>query len=182
MTETKGLNVDVRRNKMAAVFRKRASDLATRKIEKSKKQKDIPILAFWIKNECYAVTLEDLSGVLPFGNCTPVPKSDGMICGIINILGELHSVVELSALMGLAPPQQDEKGYILVLKSYQVGLRVHRVDRILRFQEKDQTVLDTEKHKLSTQYGRGLFRDNIVWLDIHKLINNGLLSKQQNNF
>lgn len=110
MRETQGLSGDVDQDKMTAIFRKRASDLAGSRIGQSKKDDDIPALMFDIGNERYAFALEDLVGVFPCDHCTPLPTSDKIICGIINIRGDLHCVVELSALMGMDLPEGKEKG------------------------------------------------------------------------
>ena len=178
MTETEALTIDARKDKMAVLFRKRASDLAGRKSKELIKERSIPVLVFWIGNERYALNLEDLSGLLSYENCTPVPKSDEMICGVINIQGELHSVIELSLLLGLSAPQQDDKGYIIVLKRSGVGLRVHRVDQILNLRKKDQAISETEGDNLSTQYSKGLLRSNIIWLDTYKILSDRIFIKQ----
>ncbi len=169
-----GLNQD----KMAEIFRKRAADLAGRKPPASKQDHGKQVLVFVLGDERYALELEELSGVFPFHNYTPVPKSDKMICGIINIRGELRCVVELSSLLGLDTPGGDEAGYILILKKSKLGLRVHGIDQILYVRKKDAADIKKKDHFVLAQYGNAVFQENVVLLNSAKLMSHPILTHQ----
>ncbi len=173
-TSNTGLNPDT----VAELFRKRAADLAGRKTLTSKQDHGKPVLVFGLGDERYALGLEDLSGVFPFHNYTPVPKSDNMICGVINIRGELRCVVELSALLGLDLPQGDETGYVLILKGTELGVRVHRIDQILYVREKDATNIKKKEHSVLAGYGNAVFQGNVVLLNSTKLMSHPILTKK----
>lgn len=177
MTGTQDLCLDGHKEKMAAIFRKRASDLAGIRIRESKQNSDIPVLVFWLGSERYALELDDLSGVFPCDNTTPIPKSDNAICGVINIRGDLHCVMELSALIGLDLPRGDEKGYVLILKQTGLGLKIHRIDRILYFREKDGAA--QHHYEIPTEYGKAVFQETIILLDLPKILTHPVLVEKQ---
>lgn len=175
MTGAQDLCLDNLQDKMAAIFRKRASDLAGDRVRESKKNSDVPVLVFWVGNERYALELEDLSGVFPCDNCTPLPKSDKVISGVINIRGDLHCVMELSVLLGLDLPQGDEKSYILLLKQTGLGLNVHRLDQILYFRGKDQAGSAQQHFEIPMEYGKAVFQETIILLDLPKILTHPVL-------
>lgn len=179
MTGAQNLCLDNHQDKMAAIFRKRASDLAGTRIRESKKDRDIPVLVFWLGNERYALELDDLSGVFPCDNTTPLPKSDKAICGVINIRGDLHCVMELSALIGIDLPRGDEKGYVLILKQTGLGLKIHRIDQILYFREKDRAVPAQQHYEIPTEYGKAVFQETILLLDLPKILTHPVLVEKQ---
>lgn len=179
MTGAQDLYLDDSQDKMAAIFRKRASDLAGDRVRESKKNSDIPVLVFWVGNERYALELEDLSGVFPCDNCTPLPKSDKVICGVINIRGDLHCVMELFGLLGLDLPQGDEKSYVLLLKKTGLGLNVHQLDQILYFRENNLAGSVQQHFEIPTEYGKAVFQENIILLNLPKILTHPVLLKKQ---
>ncbi|MFA5903871.1 MAG: chemotaxis protein CheW [Desulfobacula sp.] len=178
MTVAQDLCLDNSQDKMAAIFRKRASDLAGDRIRKSKQNSDIPVLVFWVGNERYALELGDLSGVFPCDNCTPLPKSDKVIFGVINIRGDLHCVLELSGLLGLDLPRGDEKSYVLLLKQTGLGLNVHRLDQILYFREEDRTGSAQLHYEIPAEYGKAVFQETIILLNLPKILTHPVLVKK----
>ena len=160
---------------LTEVFRQRAIDLGNRKTLASKQNHGTPVLVFGMADERYALKLQDLAGVFPFQNCTPVPKSDKMICGIINIRGELHCVVELSALLGLDLSPGDENGYVLILKQTGSGLKVGHLDQILYLQAKDLSGFTMKDNETLVKYARAIFQETIVVLDTSRLLTHPLL-------
>lgn len=179
MTDKDNLSTANTPEATAAVFRKRASDLAHRKTGKPGEGERIPTLVFYVGKEPYALKLEDLSCILPYANCTRLPKSHKSIRGVINRQGELHCIVELSSLLGFTDlPGEDEKGYVIILKQGGLGLRVHQLDQIHYFQEKDLGGFGTAPHEMKTKFGKSILQKGIILLDIPKIFTHPLFAKK----
>ena len=179
MSECKTALTGLNQENMQAVFRRRAKELAWRKARMLNKDRGLPVVVFSIDQEHYAVALEDLSSVEPYGHCTPMPKSDPMICGVTNIRGELCCVIDLGALMGLGSPEKSGgTGYILNLRYTDLALKVNRIDQIMRFYEADQSKSDMDNGRLPAKYSKGLFKGHIILLDVQKILSHPIFSKQ----
>ncbi len=179
MTDKDKLSQENTPDTTTAVFRKRASDLAHRKTEKPSDIKRIPTLVFYVGKEQYALKLEDLSCILPYANCTWLPKSDKSILGVINRQAELHCIIDLSSLMGFTDlPGEDERGYVIILKQGGLGLRVHQLDQIHYFQEKDLDGFGSPPHEMKTKFGKSILQNGIILLDIPKIFTHPLFAKK----
>jgi purine-binding chemotaxis protein CheW len=173
-TETFAADADPKR--MEAVFHKRATALAQRRAPMSEAEAGRLVLTFSIGAERYAVLLSELSEVLPFTNHTLVPKADKIICGVINVRGELHSVLDLSMLLALEASLADEKGYVLVLKENGIGLKVHQLDQILISRQSDPTKIKSETFAISAHYSQAILQNNIILLNVEKILAHPIFS------
>src|ERR1700735_4622178 len=89
--------------RMKAVFRQRAAQLAGGDAETKPFAMGIPALIFRLARERYAVALKDLAEVAPFKGCTRVPGAPPQILGVINLRGELRPVIDLSRALSGSP-------------------------------------------------------------------------------
>jgi purine-binding chemotaxis protein CheW len=159
------------------VFRERAERLASR--HETKAEDAPPVLAFRLArliDEKYALPLERLAGVLPLANITAVPGGPAELVGVINHRGQVCSVVDLAALLGV--PSNDNpsgSGYILLLRKpgLDLGLRVGPVEAVVRVSEEHWAPSEPEG------FLRGLFSSDSgkLWLlDADAILSHPLLA------
>jgi chemotaxis signal transduction protein len=165
------------KNRLDEVYKKRAEQLANRKIGDVHGTADIPVLVFFLGREKYALELNLLSRILPYKNCTPVPKVPGVICGIINFGGEIRCVVDLARLIGLNHNENNNENnknsegeYILILKKNEIGLKVHAISQLLLIKKKHQEQILQEKPKSSARYSRVIIQKNIILLNVDEIL------------
>ena len=166
---------DFNRNKMEAVFQKRANILARPRVEKVKEDKE-RLLVFSLGEEHYALKLEELSEVLPYKNYTKIPNSDKLICGVINVRGELYSVVDLKGLLGLNSRDENDKGFVIILKNNKLGLKADRLEHILSFWTKAQADKEVKSHDIPAQYTQAVLNDNIFLLSVEKILTHSIFN------
>ena len=88
---------------------------------------------FECANERFAVPLGVLREVVPLSSePTPVPFTPSYFSGIVNLRGQIVSIVNLGKKLGLSASQvkvqgEDEVSLICELKSLSIGFRVDRV-------------------------------------------------------
>ncbi|HMF11030.1 MAG TPA: chemotaxis protein CheW [Gemmataceae bacterium] len=93
-------------------------------------------LVFALADAEYAVPLENLLEIADCRQVTPLPHVPAWLQGVGPVRGDVTSVVDLAAFLGLAPPRADRGGRLLVVHGKQadltIGLVVDGVREILR--------------------------------------------------
>jgi purine-binding chemotaxis protein CheW len=127
----RALHPDVERTE--AVFRQRAARLAQRRAQAEAPAGTLRVLVFALGEERYALDLSDLTELLPFTGCTPVPGGPPPLLGVLNVHGEIRSVVDLGRLLDLPARDGGTGGYVLLIRRHgrEVTLRVDRLEGIV---------------------------------------------------
>lgn len=108
---------------------RKKSDRILSEVKKRKDQKEIvdveeekvKLVVFSLLDDYYAFPGEDVKEILPVGKITYVPGSPDFILGIINVRGDIESVLDIHKLMGLPHRETDEIGRIAIAETE--GLR-----------------------------------------------------------
>jgi purine-binding chemotaxis protein CheW len=87
---------------------------------------------------------------------TPVPHAPSFVCGVLNLRGDVVTVVDLRMILGLpaAKPGESTRAVIVRSRDEQIGLRVDRIADVVRSRRED---IDPVPPNLSGVDGR-LFR------------------------
>ncbi len=90
------------------------------------------LVTFTLSNEKYAFDMDFLKKILWAEGITPVPGLPPHIPGIINLRGEIVSVVDLKALLGIKMETPSKASIIVTsMKGVDVGFLVDSVDEIV---------------------------------------------------
>lgn len=130
------------------------------------------VVIFKLNEEQFAVETGKVQSINDAMEITKVPKAPAHIKGLINLRGNVISLLDINLLLGI--PKQDEKQnniIILEMEDELVGITVDQVDEVLDVEEElIEKVNDGKK-----AYIEGVinFKDRIVTLiDIDKLLSN----------
>jgi purine-binding chemotaxis protein CheW len=136
------------------IFRKRATQLASRRVRSEQGPAVLRVLTFFVGEERYGVEFADVAELLAFACCSPVPGAPAALLGVINLHGEIQSVVDLGRLMEIPDTALPSAGFVLLLRKGQLrsALRVDRLDKIELLEAKDLAVPGADE----TRYVRGL--------------------------
>lgn len=164
------------------IFQRRSLELARRQ-RSNRIEAGFRALVCGLGHERYGLELGALLEVLPFAKCTPVPGAPPELAGVINLRGEIRSVVSLSCMLGLAGSESDRRaeGYIAMLRggSVELGLRVDHVERITFVALESLTVLGEVGAALPARYVRGVTPDRLIILDISAILSHPVLTGGQ---
>jgi len=152
---------------MEAVFRQRATRLADRRAP-SAARKSPEVLVCHAGRERYALELDDLTEVLPFSGCAPIPGAPAGLLGVINLRAELRPVMDLGGLLGASKSSRELSGYIVLVRSCQAGLRVDQVGQILSLPG------PVQRTGLPAGYVKAFLPDGLMLLDPAKLLSSFL--------
>lgn len=97
-------------------------------------------LAFQLGKEQYALPLLQVREVIEMSEPTPIPRTPNYFRGIINLRGQVISVLDLRAKLQFASIENGPKTAIIILDidpQLFVGVIVDRVSSVLAFQSDD---------------------------------------------
>lgn len=95
---------------------------------------------FKVDNELYGVDVVQVKEVLRYSEITPVPGVDHFILGIINLRGNVVTVIDTRQMFGLAAHEPDEDTRIIVVEYNEqevVGLVVDSVDEVINLPQNE---------------------------------------------
>jgi len=128
----------------------------------------VEVLLCRLRNEYYAIELRLLRAVHPVKGLTAVPCTPPWVAGILNVRGEVVSVVDLATAVGLAAaPSTGEGAQVLLaeLPDVRVGLLVDEVVGV------HSVALDALDRPLSgSDLARGVAEATIVVLNLEQLL------------
>ncbi len=153
------------------IFRQRAAQLATRRVQFGTADNASRVLVFAIGAERYAIEFDDLAELLPFANCTAVPGAPPELLGVMNIHGEIQSVVDLRRMLDLPDGDEVVRGYVLVVRQgeQEVGVRVDHVEKVQPIVAEELAVLREGMTDLPAHYLKGLTPDKVIVLSTEAL-------------
>ena len=135
-------------------------------------------LRFRLKNECFAVPVDQVLKILEFGSITSVPKAPPFLKGVLNWQGSLLPVIDLNLKLGFQETEIKKESCILVLEikigteKATIGCIVDEVKSVIPI-EKEQIVSSPsigEKYSSELVLGMYLLDDLfIILLDFIKI-------------
>jgi purine-binding chemotaxis protein CheW len=153
-------------SRVEAAYRKRAKLLANGSDWSEPRTAGISSLVFGLHQERYAIGLDELTEVLPFGACTPVPGAAAEFLGVINLRGELWPVVDLARVILNTERGPAGSGFVLMLRRRkgEIGLKVDHVEGLRE--------VPSEKISPSAQgkYTRSISGETLLLLDLEKVL------------
>lgn len=132
---------------------------------------------FRVDNELYGIDVVQVKEVLRYSEITPVPGSEHYILGIINLRGNVVTVVDTRQLFGLpAVPIDDDTRIIVVEFNEQevVGMVVDSVDEVINLPQNDvDRAPNVAGDEANRRFVQGVCYHNsvlIILLDLLKML------------
>jgi purine-binding chemotaxis protein CheW len=157
-----------------ALFKRRAEQLAKLPVSGDVGD-EIEILICRLGQERYALETRHLRAVQWVRDITPVPCTPSFVVGIVSVRGEIVTLLDLSAMIGLGAttftPEDEQRSQPVLL----IGLPGVRSGLVV------DEVLGVERLKLEAlqaslsgrEFARGIGPDNTVLLDLEALLSSG---------
>ncbi|MFL0269681.1 chemotaxis protein CheW [Candidatus Clostridium radicumherbarum] len=129
------------------------------------------VVIFRIGDEQFAVETSKVQSINDIMEITKVPKAPKYIKGLINLRGNIISLLDINLLLDIEKNDAEQNNIIILeVDDEQVGMTVDEVDEVLEIEENIIEKIEIERKK---SYIKGVlnFKDRIVTLiDINKLI------------
>lgn len=131
-------------------------------------------LCFRLGAEEFAIPLLVVREVLGVPEITPVPQAQPHFLGIMNLRGQVISVMDLRLKLGVKAAGGDETAVIILdLGAHRVGMVVDRVDSVQQIQPNEETEKPALENSKAGDYVVGVFRREdrlILVLDVARAL------------
>lgn len=132
-------------------------------------------VTFKLENEIYGINVMQVQEVLRYTEIAPVPGAPAYVLGIINLRGNVVTVIDTRSRFGLMPAEVNDNSRIVIIESEKqvIGIMVDSVAEVvyLRSSEIDQAPnVGTEE---SARFIQGVSnRDGqlLILVDLNKLL------------
>ena len=155
----------------------------------------VDILEFTLGGESYAMDIQIAREIVEMLPITPIPRAPGHVTGLLNLRGEITTIINIHHLLGIQSAKNREEQNIMVLvpdafENTSVGMIVDEVHSVLTIDEK---YIDTNVRGVDSglsDYVHGIIKlsegdsgtteseENvqesekrlIIWIDVRKIL------------
>ncbi|MBU1044683.1 MAG: chemotaxis protein CheW [Candidatus Omnitrophica bacterium] len=137
---------------------------------------EIQLVVFKIGEEEFGVEINQVREIVKLVSITRMPKSPAFIEGVVNLRGQIITVIDLSKRLDLPSAGRSESTRIMVVEIGDniVGMIVDSVSEVLRLSESNiedtPSLIETEVHE---RYLRGVGKSEdrlLILLDLNEVL------------
>jgi purine-binding chemotaxis protein CheW len=78
---------------------------------------ELQLATFWLEDLLLGINIHDIRGINRVGTITPVPDAPEMVAGVVNLRGDVVTVVNLRSILQLPLIELTPKARLLVVES-----------------------------------------------------------------
>jgi purine-binding chemotaxis protein CheW len=135
-------------------------------------------VTFRLEEEIYGINVMQVQEVLRVTEIAPVPGAPDYVLGIINLRGNVVTVVDTRERLGLGSKERDESTRIVIIEAEKlvVGILVDAVAEVVDLRASEIESPPSVGNDESSKYIQGVAtRDGelLILVDLNKLLNDG---------
>jgi len=135
----------------------------------------IQLVTFRLKDETYGINVMQVQEVLRISEIAPVPGAPGYVLGIINLRGNVVTVIDTRTRFGLPIGELDDASRIVIIESEQqvVGILVDSVAEVVELQHSAIDSAPNTGNEEGSRYIQGVASrddDLLIVVDLNKLL------------
>lgn len=132
-------------------------------------------VTFNLDNETYGITVMQVQEVLPMTEIAPVPGAPPFVMGIINLRGNVVTVIDTRMRFGLTPREPDAGSRVVVIEANDqiAGILVDSVNEVVEVSEAEVDTAPNVGNEESARYIYGVVsrQDSLyILVDVNKLL------------
>src|SRR3972149_683575 len=154
------------------ILKTRARVFAREPEDHDKNGESVDVLEFRLASENYAVELPFIQEVCPLKALTTLPGTPPFVTGIVNVRGQIYSVIDIKKFFGLPEKGLSDLNKIIIVQhnGIEFGILADVITGVRSVSLKDiQPSLPTLTG-IRQEYLRGITRDQLIVLDAEKLL------------
>ena len=154
------------------ILKSRAKILAVESEKKAKAEEFIQVVEFLLACEKYAVASEYVREIYPLKEFTPIPCTPPFVLGIINVRGQILSVIDIKKFFDLPEKGLTDLNKVIILhtESMEFGILADAIIGVRNIVVSElQTSLPTLTG-IREEYLKGVTKERTVILDAEKLL------------
>ena len=131
------------------------------------------VVIFRLNNELFAVETAKVQSINNAMGITKVPKAPAYIKGLVNLRGNVISLLDINLLMDIPKSGKSENSIIILeMEDELVGVTVDQVDEVLDLEENVIEKINDEKKKAYIEGIINLDNRVVTLINIDKLLSN----------
>ncbi|MCG6967364.1 MAG: chemotaxis protein CheW [Chromatiaceae bacterium] len=135
----------------------------------------IQLVTFRLKEETYGINVMQVQEVLRVTEIAPVPGAPGYVLGIINLRGNVVTVIDTRTRFGLPTTERDDSSRIVIIESEQqvVGILVDSVAEVVELRQSEIDSAPSIGSEESSRYIQGVAsrdEDLLIVVDLNRLL------------
>jgi purine-binding chemotaxis protein CheW len=155
------------------ILRARAKNLAQEPESKGEAEECLEALAFRLAHETYAIETRFIREVYPLTELTPLPCTPDYIYGIINIRGQILTIIDMKKFFGLPEKGITNLNRVIVVQEEDMalGILADEIIGILNIPKSDLNTLLPTMTGIHAGYIKGVNGEGIILLDMERFLN-----------
>lgn len=153
------------------ILKERVTALA-KEIEKEEAEEKIEVIEFNLWNERFAFESKYIKEVYPLKELARIPCTPSFVLGLINVRGQIHSVIDLKRIFNLSVKEIDSQSRVIVLHYNEMDLGVI-ADVVLGSRLIPKSGIEPSLPTLrgiKEKYLKGITKDRLVILDAEVIL------------
>jgi len=137
--------------------------------------KEIQWVTFHIDNEVYGITVMQVMEVLRYVDLTPVPGAPDYVLGIINLRGNVVTVIDTRKRFSLPSKEIDDMSRIVIIEAegQVLGMLVDCVAEVVYLRESEIEMAPNVGNEESSRFIQGVHSNGdslLILVDVNKLL------------
>lgn len=147
---------------------------------------DMHLVVFDLDNEEYGVEIGQVREIIKMEEISKIPRAPNYIEGVINLRGQVTTVISLRKKFGLEQKEVDQYTRIIVaeIDGLTLGITVDAVNEVLKLPTKNiEPTPAIVANDVDTRYIRGIGKLDdrlLILLDINRIMNEDELEQMDN--
>lgn len=157
----------------AAILKKRAEILARESGEKRAEGETVEAVEFVLSYERYAIQTSYVREIIVLNELIAIPCTPSFIAGIINLRGEIISVIDIKRFFDLPPKGISDLNKVIIIHNEEMEFGI-LADSITGVRNLNMNELEPHLPTLTgirEEYLKAITKDHVVFLDAEKLLN-----------
>ena len=163
------MSADVEKDRV--ILENRAREFA-KPLEERIQDEGEDVVVFDLAGERYAVESEVVREIRRLGGLTPLPGIPSFVLGIVNVRGEILSVLDLAKILGLPVRPFGDTASMLVLSDGNMifGVAVHGLHGTMRLSIEGLQPIPAAREGIPKRVLRGVRPDGLIVMNGHALL------------
>lgn len=181
LQETLDQKVIMQPEEMHAVLKTRAQALALEKEDEPDKQEFIEIIEFRLASETYGIETTFVREVYPLKEYTTLPGVPAFVLGIINVRGQIVSVIDLKKFFNLPEKGLGELNKVIVIQKERMefGILADIIQGTHSIPLKSIQTSLPDISGIGSEYLKGVTKEHLIILDAEKILEDGKIIVNQ---
>jgi len=163
------------------ILRERAKKLSQKRNAEDSDAECLQVIEFKLSQERYAAQVNYIREVFPLKDITPVPCTPSFVLGIMNVRGQVVSVLDIRSFFDLPPQANTEFSKVLIVGKDDIECGI-LTDEIIGEKRIPVDLIHTDAHLLHGAWEdciMGVTPDRLIVIGMDKLLSDEKLAVQQ---